>query len=55
MSLDDADDDIAPLGLELAARHQHGVGLAHAGRRAEVDAQLAALGIGFLALDLGQQ
>jgi hypothetical protein len=53
--LDDADQHFAALGLELARRGQHAVGLADAGGRAEIDAQLAAMGGGFLAVDLGQQ
>jgi hypothetical protein len=55
MGLDDADDDIHLVGLLLARREQHCVGLANAGRGAEEDFQPAAL-LGFLvALNASEQ
>src|SRR6267378_4321715 len=53
--LDDADDDVRALGALLARGEQHGVGLAHAGRRAEEDLQLAASALCFVALHPREQ
>ena len=55
VSLDDADDDVPALAFELSCRGQHGIGLAHARRRSEVDPQFAAPGIRLLTVDLRQQ
>ena len=50
-----ADDDIRPLGRPVAAFFEHGVGFPDAGRGAEEDLQLPALGLALLLLDLGKQ
>ncbi len=41
MGLDQADDDVDPLRLEPVPLAEHRIGLAHAGRRAEVDLEPA--------------
>ncbi len=47
--------DIASFRLQLAGGREHGVGFPDPGGGAEVNAQLAARGIFFLRLNLGQQ
>ena len=54
VGLDEADQRPVA-GVELARGRQHGVGLAHAGRRTEINAQLAARGAPLLLLYLGKQ
>ncbi len=55
VGLDHAHHDIAALLFELARRREHRIGLAYAGRGAEVDAQLSASGLSFVLLELCQE
>src|SRR5471030_2260485 len=55
VGLDHADQHLLAIALQFTRGGQHGVGLADAGRGAEIDAQLAARGAPFLRLHLRQQ
>ncbi len=55
MRLDNADQHRTSFRLQLAGRSQHRISLADAGRRAEIDPQLATRGAPFLLLHLRQQ
>ena len=50
-----ADDDVDTFALALAARLQHGIGLAHAGYHPKEDLELAALLASLFLLDERQQ
>ena len=55
VGLDDADHDVLAFVAERPGRREHRVGLADAGRRAEIDAQVPAPRRGFLRLDFREE
>ena len=55
VGLDEADDDLPPLGLALARGFEHGIGLAHAGAHPEEELQASPPARGFLLLREAQQ
>ncbi len=55
VGLEEADDDVLAFAAQRPRRGQHRVGLADAGRGAEIDAQAAALRARLLRLDLREQ